>query len=147
MNPIDCSLIDGILDRYATRNNNEYGTEIMRVAFAKALKDARKSRGLTQEDFAGVSSRTYLSTLERGKKSPTLDKLHTLAQTIGIHCLSLMTLTCMYGEKEDDLDALLSRIRKEVESVEQLIGNPRSRTGKRQNDEKNTVGNKPDGVA
>lgn len=97
----------------------------MRVAFAKALKDARKSRGLTQEDFSGLSSRTYLSTLERGKKSPTLDKFHTIAQTIGIHCLSLMALICMYGEQEDDLDTLLLRIRREVESVEQKIGRVR----------------------
>jgi len=90
----------------------------MRVAFAKALKDSRKSRGLTQEDFSDVSSRTYLSMLETGKKSPTLDKIQTLAQTIGIHCLSLMTLTYMYTEEEKDLDTLLSRIRDEVKSVE-----------------------------
>jgi transcriptional regulator with XRE-family HTH domain len=90
----------------------------MRVAFAKALKDIRKSYGLTQEDFSGVSSRTYLSMLERGKRSPTLDKVQTIAQTIGIHCLSLMTLTYMYIEKEQDLDKLLLRIRTEVESVE-----------------------------
>jgi len=90
----------------------------MRVAFAKALKDSRKSRGLTQEDFSVVSSRTYLSMLETGKKSPTLDKIQTLAQTIGIHCLSLMTLTYMYTEEEKDLDTLLSRIRDEVKSVE-----------------------------
>ncbi|MGZ8158492.1 MAG: helix-turn-helix domain-containing protein [Methylobacter sp.] len=90
----------------------------MKVAFAKALKDARKSRGLTQEDFSDVSSRTYLSTLERGKKSPTLDKLQIIAQTIGIHCLSLMALTYLYNEKERDLDTLLLLIKTEVEGVE-----------------------------
>jgi len=89
----------------------------MRVAFAKALKNTRKSRGLTQEDFSDVSSRTYLSMLERGKKSPTLDKIQIIAQTIGIHCLSLITLTYMYSEKEKDLDTLLLRIKNEVESV------------------------------
>lgn len=90
----------------------------MRVAFAKALKNSRKSRGLTQEDFSDVSSRTYLSMLERGKKSPTLDKIQAIAQTIGIHSLSLMTLTYMYSEKEKDLDKLLLRIKDEVESME-----------------------------
>jgi transcriptional regulator with XRE-family HTH domain len=50
----------------------------MKLAFAKALRHARKSRGLTQEDFSDVSSRTYMSTLERGKKSPTLDKINTM---------------------------------------------------------------------
>ncbi len=95
----------------------------MRVAFAKALKITRKSRGLTQEDFSDISSRTYLSMLERGKKSPTLDKIHSIAQTIGIHCLSLMTLTYMYTEEKKDLDTLRLRIRREVESMEHKKSN------------------------
>lgn len=89
----------------------------MRHAFAKALRDTRKSRGLTQEDFSMVSSRTYLSTLERGQKSPTLDKLHDISETIGVHLASLMTLACLYFDKEDDLDKLFSRVRLEIESV------------------------------
>lgn len=93
----------------------------MRRAFAEALKKSRKSRGLTQEDFSMVSSRTYLSTLERGQKSPTLDKLQVISETIGIHLASLMTLTCLHFDEEEDLDALLSRIRSEVKSVENHI--------------------------
>lgn len=89
----------------------------MRFAFGKALKTARRARGMTQEDFSGVSSRTYLSTLERGQKSPTLDKIHLLSQSLGIHFLSLMTLTSMYKEEEKDLDALLLRIRTDIENV------------------------------
>ena len=34
--------------------------------FPQALKKARKAKGLSQEDFSDVSSRTYVSTLERG---------------------------------------------------------------------------------
>lgn len=93
----------------------------MRAALAKALRSVRKSRGLTQEDFACVSSRTYVSLLERGKKSPTLDKIDSIAQTIGVHCLSLMTLTYMYSENEKDLDALLLRVRQEVKSIQEKI--------------------------
>lgn len=92
----------------------------MRLGFAKALRKARKTHGLTQEDFSAVSSRTYLSTLERGQKSPTLDKIDALSQTIGIHFLSLLTLTCMYSEKtDDDVDSILARIRIEVNNVHQ----------------------------
>ncbi len=47
----------------------------LKQAFGQALKQLRMSQGLTQEDFSDVSSRTYLSTLERGLKSPTIDKL------------------------------------------------------------------------
>ena len=40
-------------------------------SLAKALKIVRKARGLSQEAFSDVSSRTYMSTLERDLKSPT----------------------------------------------------------------------------
>lgn len=90
----------------------------MRHAFAKALKTARKSRGLTQEDFSDVSSRTYLSTLERGQKSPTLDKLESISKTIGINLLSLLTLAHLFLENnEGDLESILDQIRREVSHV------------------------------
>ena len=47
-------------------------------SLAKALKTVRKARGLSQEAFSDVSSRTYMSTLERDLKSPTLHKLAEL---------------------------------------------------------------------
>lgn len=93
----------------------------MKLAFAKALKLSRKSKKLTQEDFSDVSSRTYLSALERGMKSPTLDKVNVIAQTLGIHIVSLITLTCLHleseKEQEKDLELLLSKIKNEVESL------------------------------
>jgi transcriptional regulator with XRE-family HTH domain len=49
-----------------------------RYSLAKALKTVRKARGLSQEAFSDVSSRTYMSTLERDLKSPTLSKLAEL---------------------------------------------------------------------
>lgn len=91
----------------------------LRYAFAKALRKARKANGLTQEDFADVSSRTYLSTLERGQKSPTLDKVHVLAQTIGIHVLSLMTLTYLCSKNELEMDSLFEKIRIEIAGIRQ----------------------------
>ncbi|HXU92368.1 MAG TPA: helix-turn-helix transcriptional regulator [Gallionella sp.] len=89
----------------------------IRHAFAKALRQARRSRGLTQEDFSEVSSRTYLSTLERGQKSPTLDKIDVLSQTMDIHFLSLLTLTHLHLESGSDIDTILERIRLEVGHV------------------------------
>ena len=57
----------------------------LRIALAKAIRSARKKKNLTQEDFGIVSSRTYLSTLERGLKSPTIDKLDEICNTMGVH--------------------------------------------------------------
>lgn len=65
-----------------------------RQALAAALKTVRKNRRLTQEDFGLVSSRTYLSTLERGLKSPTLDKLQEIAEVMAVHPASLVLLAC-----------------------------------------------------
>lgn len=62
-------------------------------ALAIAIKTIRKNRNLTQEDFGLVSSRTYVSTLERGLKSPTLDKLDEIARVMAIHPASLVLLT------------------------------------------------------
>ncbi|CAM3346987.1 transcriptional regulator [Pseudomonas floridensis] len=59
-------------------------------AIGAALRESREAKGLTQEDFVGVSGRTYLSEIERGLKSPTIEKLDQLATRIGIHPLELL---------------------------------------------------------
>jgi len=84
--------------------------------FGAGLQLARKSRGLTQEDFSIVSSRTYLSSLERGMKSPTISKLEQLASVIGVHPLSLLALAyCPNSEQE--CRELCERITTELHSI------------------------------
>lgn len=75
----------------------------VQAAFAIALRRVRKSRNMTQEDFDQVSSRTYLSMLERGLKSPTLNKLEELAQAMQVHPLTLLLAT--YVEQNSDVPA------------------------------------------
>lgn len=89
----------------------------IRKAFANSLRKVRKARGLTQEDFSIVSSRTYLSTLERGMKSPTLDKLQELAETLKIHPLTLLALAYSNVGKKEELLALLERIKREIDEL------------------------------
>lgn len=86
----------------------------IRQAFALALRKTRKARGLTQEDFSIVSSRTYLSTLERGMKSPTLDKVQELADTLKVHPLTLLTLAYSNMEGDRGLPSLLDKIKLEI---------------------------------
>jgi transcriptional regulator with XRE-family HTH domain len=81
--------------------------------FGAGLQRARKRRGLTQEDFSTVSSRTYLSSLERGLKAPTITKIEQLAAVMGVHPLSLVALGYVSGQG-DDLDTLFTRIRDEI---------------------------------
>ncbi len=96
----------------------------MREAFAKALRRARKAHGFTQEDLADVSSRTYVSILERGQKSPTLNKMNDIAEAMGIHLMSLIALTHLSHGNEDDLDDLLDKVRKEVRHIQHKKDEP-----------------------
>lgn len=88
----------------------------VRHALASALKTIRSARGLTQEDFSTVSSRTYLSTLERGLKSPTVDKMEALAEVLNVHPLTIMALT--YTTAEDcSVDELLAKVQRELRDL------------------------------
>ena len=88
-----------------------------RSNFARGLKCARTARGLTQEDFSEVSSRIYVSLLERGLKNPTLDKINGLSEVMEIHPLSLLALSYLLSDKRNDLDKLLTQVRKEVTEI------------------------------
>ena len=85
-------------------------------SLSSALKLARKARGLSQEAFSDVSSRTYLSTLERGIKSPTLSKIAAICQVLTIHPLTLLTLSYT-GGSSTEMDAILARVRREVAAL------------------------------
>ena len=74
---------------------------------------ARKARGLSQEAFSDVSSRTYLSTLERGMKSPTLSKIAAICQVLGIHPMTLFALSYTGGNAAE-VERLITRIRREI---------------------------------
>ena len=62
------------------------------VAFGKALQRYRKKRGKTQADIAFTANldRTYISLLELGKKSPTLDTMVVLCSALHITPSDLM---------------------------------------------------------
>lgn len=85
-------------------------------SLAKALKAVRKARGLSQEAFSDVSSRTYLSTLERDLKSPTLSKLAELCEVMEVHPLTLLTLAYA-GNNETSADQLLAQVQKELQEI------------------------------
>lgn len=56
----------------------------IREVFAKNLRLIRQSKGLSQEELAHLADidRTYVSSLERGVYSPTLDVVERLAKAL-----------------------------------------------------------------
>lgn len=89
----------------------------LRAHFGAALQLVRKKKGLTQEDFSEVSSRTYLSTLERGLKSPTLEKIEQIAGLLTIHPVTLISLAYIKGDKTN-AKVFCDQIYKELKSID-----------------------------
>ena len=84
--------------------------------FPAALKTVRKARGLSQEAFSDVSSRTYMSSLERGLKSPTLSKVAELCEVMDVHPLTLLTLA--YGGDSKGVSEVIERVRRELAAIQ-----------------------------
>lgn len=90
----------------------------IKKSFGLAIKLLRNAKKITQEDFSEISSRTYISALERGLYTPTLDKADELAKVIGVHPLTLLTLTYLVEKNEKDLTTLLRQINSELNELE-----------------------------
>jgi transcriptional regulator with XRE-family HTH domain len=54
------------------------------IAFGKAVREARKLTGLSQDDFAAQSNihRTYIGGIERGERNPTLTAIWRIATAL-----------------------------------------------------------------
>ena len=83
--------------------------------FGKALQRIRKAKGISQEAFALTSSRTYVSTLERGLKSPTLSKIDELAEVLGVH-----PLTLLMAAYSDQNEVVITKAHKELDALNRI---------------------------
>jgi transcriptional regulator with XRE-family HTH domain len=86
----------------------------VKQAFGLALRALRISRGLTQEDFSLVSSRTFLSSLERGIKGATIEKVDELAGTIGVHPVSVIVACYLKKDPDIKLEDILEQVRNDL---------------------------------
>ncbi len=64
----------------------------IREIFARNLRRARQAQGLSQEDLAHKAEvdRTYVSSLERGIYSPTIEVVERLAIALGVDTADLI---------------------------------------------------------
>ncbi|MDY6803105.1 MAG: helix-turn-helix transcriptional regulator [Cyanobacteriota bacterium] len=68
-------------------------TKSLNQAFGTILAAYRQLQQLSQEDFEGAAHRTYISDLERGLKSPTLETISKLADRLQVHPTELIAQT------------------------------------------------------
>jgi transcriptional regulator with XRE-family HTH domain len=114
MNSIHCSRIL-FINAISLTFNLIWGIVVEnRKAFGLALKQIRTTKGMSQESFANVSSRTYVSTLERGEYSPTVEKVEQLADHMGVHSLTLLFQTFLNRNPDIDFEKLNARVRDEL---------------------------------
>jgi len=85
--------------------------------FGAAFRRARLARGLTQEDFAQQSGRTYISELERGVKQATLQKIDELATALAVHPLTPVVLAYLDQYDDASVDELLGLVRSELREI------------------------------
>jgi transcriptional regulator with XRE-family HTH domain len=64
----------------------------MRVLVGENVRKVRLKRGLTQERFAEKSgfSQQYLSSLENGRRNPSIVTIYELATALGVSHLELL---------------------------------------------------------
>ena len=64
----------------------------MRRLVGQNVKRIRQKKGLTQEKFAEISgfSQHYLSSLENGRRNPTVVTLYELATALGVSHMDLV---------------------------------------------------------
>jgi transcriptional regulator with XRE-family HTH domain len=89
----------------------------IKKSLATAFRQLRKAKNITQEDFSEVSSRTYVSTIERGLYSPTVEKIDSLAKTLKVHPLTLLTLAYLISDSSKDFEALCNQVREELNAI------------------------------
>lgn len=90
----------------------------LKKAFGEALRKIRTCRKLTQEDFSAISSRTYLSTLERGVYSPTIEKLDAIASVLGVHPVTVLAACYLNADPNVDANSLIHRVEFELGTID-----------------------------
>ena len=63
----------------------------LKEALAGALRGARAHQGLSYEELAGATHRTYVGKLEQARANATLEKLDEIADYLGLDLLTMVT--------------------------------------------------------
>ena len=68
--------------------------------FGQRVRELRRARGMSQENlsFAAGVHRTYLGSIERGERNPTLKNIALIAKAIGVSLAQLFAYDNRHSE-------------------------------------------------
>jgi len=84
-----------------------------KLAFGSALREVRSRKEIAQEQLG--ASQSFVSTVERGIRSPTIEKMEEFAERLGVNPATLIIV--MQIGLDGDADALLKKIRDEIKAL------------------------------
>ncbi|WP_166216980.1 helix-turn-helix domain-containing protein [Pseudomonas atagonensis] len=85
----------------------------LKYAFGQALRELRMSKDLSQESIG--ASQSYVSDVERGLKTPSIEKLDEFASTIGIHPVTILAKSYLVKDRSLSAEDLMALVRKELD--------------------------------
>ena len=80
-------------------------------ALGKALRDFRARNGISQEQMG--ASQSYVSDVERGLKSVSVEKLDEFATAIGVHPVTVLLRCYLILDGEQSSESLIARVQAE----------------------------------
>lgn len=87
----------------------------LKQALGGVLKAYRLNRSFSQEGMG--PSQTYISNIERGRWSPSLDKIEQMSNVLGVHPASIIIAGYLTAEDGKSSDEILERIRTELKEI------------------------------
>lgn len=87
----------------------------LKRAIGTSIKSYRLKRDISQEGLG--PSQPYISNLEAGRGSASLDKIEQMADVLGVHPISIICAGYLTSKEDADKDHLLERIRTELAEI------------------------------
>lgn len=87
----------------------------LKRALGAALKSYRLKRNISQENMG--PSQPYISNLEGGRWSASLDKIEQMATVLGVHPVSVILAGYLATEEDANPEEVLARIRSELQEI------------------------------
>lgn len=88
-----------------------------KLAFGLALKLVRSRKGIAQEQLD--ASQSFVSTVERGIRSPTIEKMEEFANRLGVNPATLIIFMQIGGEGDEDVK--LGEILEEIKALKKSV--------------------------